>query len=81
MKKLYNYVNIKQKVKKSINCVKNKDGVSISNKKEIANELNKYFKSVFINERSENMVLEKKTNKRQKSTLNMHFKNLIIIID
>lgn len=63
VKKLYNYVNIKQKVKKSINCVKNKDGVSISNKKEIANELNKYFKSVFINERSENMVLEKKTNK------------------
>ena len=63
IKKLYNYVNIKQKVKKSIDGVKNKEGLLISNKKEIANEFNKYFKSVFINERSESVAFDKKTYK------------------
>ncbi|RMZ97674.1 RNA-directed DNA polymerase from mobile element jockey-like [Brachionus plicatilis] len=51
-KRLYAYVNEKQKVKMRITSITNDSGVSTTNRNEIADTLNKHFSSVFVNEES-----------------------------
>ena len=58
-KTLYAYVRSKSKVKDSIACIKNKDGVLLTEEKSICEEINGYL-SVFTRENSEPPIFKSK---------------------
>ena len=53
IKKLHSYINRKQTCKDQVEAIINEDGNRTSNKIEIANAFNNYFKSVFIPDTNE----------------------------
>ena len=56
-KRLFAYINSRQKVKLNISALNGADGSTLTNGNDIANELNKNFNSVFVREPSDQLPL------------------------
>lgn len=67
-KRLFAYINAKKDIKQSIGALKNEEGVAITDSVEIANILNRQFKSVFVKENAEVPAFENKNEVKSKLT-------------